>query len=65
MQDGSIRSDLGDPEVMARVLWGFIHGLIQIALTKARLLAQSGIAVPDMTQQAIQMVRFMLAPPEH
>ncbi len=35
-RDGSIRADLGDLQVTSRVLWGFTHGLTQIAITKAR-----------------------------
>jgi AcrR family transcriptional regulator len=63
-RDGSIRADVGDPEVTSRVLWGFTHGLIQIAITKAQPLAQVGISVPQLTQQAIAMIRYMLAGPE-
>jgi len=60
-QDGTIRSDLGDLEVTARVLWGFQHGLIQIAMTKSELLAQSGISVPQLTQQAVSLAMYMLS----
>jgi AcrR family transcriptional regulator len=62
-QDGSIRKDIGDLVVTSRVLWGFTHGLIQIAMTKGQLLAQSGIAVPQLTQHAIFLVRQMLETP--
>jgi AcrR family transcriptional regulator len=60
-RDGSIRQDLGDLAVTSRVLWGFTHGLIQIAITKAQPLAQAGISVPQLTQQAIDMIRYMLS----
>lgn len=60
-QDGTIRPDLGDLEVTARVLWGFQHGLIQIAMTKGEVLAQSGISVPQLTQQAISLSMYMLS----
>jgi TetR/AcrR family transcriptional regulator len=60
-RDGSIRADVGDLNVTSRVLWGFTHGLIQIAITKARPLAEAGIVVPQLTQQAIAMIRYMLA----
>jgi len=59
-QDGTIRKDLGDLDVTARVLWGFNHGLIQIAMTKADALAQSGISVQQLTQQAIGLIMFSL-----
>lgn len=62
-QDGTIRKDLGDLEVTARVLWGFTHGLIQIAMTKADALAQSGISVQQLTQQAIGLIMYSLTGP--
>ncbi len=59
-QDGSIRADLGDLEVTARVLWGFTHGLIQVAMTKGEVLARSGIAVAQLTQQAMDLLTYSL-----
>jgi AcrR family transcriptional regulator len=59
-RDGSIRKDIGDLEVTARVLWGFSHGLIQIAMTKAEVLARDGVAVPQLTQQALDLLTFAL-----
>ena len=63
-KDGSIRKDLGDLEVTSRVLWGFTHGMIQIAMTKDKALAQAGISVPQLGQQAIELIRYMLATPK-
>ena len=63
-RDGSIRKGLGDLEVTSRVLWGFTHGMIQIAMTKDKALAQAGISVPQLGQQAIEMIRYMLATPK-
>lgn len=60
-RDGSIRADIGDLAVTSRVLWGFTHGLTQIAITKARPLADAGISVTQLTQQAIAMIRYTLA----
>ena len=60
-RDGSIRPDLGDPAITSRVLWGFVHGLIQIAITKSQPLAEVGISVTQLTQQAIAMIRYTLA----
>jgi AcrR family transcriptional regulator len=60
-RDGSIRADVGDLDVTSRVLWGFTHGLIQIAITKAAVLAEVGISVPQLTQQAIALIRHTLA----
>ena len=62
--DGTIRQELGDLAVTSRVLWGFTHGLIQIAMTKGQPLAQVGISVPQLTQQAIDLIRHTLAGPK-
>lgn len=61
--DGTIRRNLGDLAVTSRALWGFIHGLSQIALTKASQLDLSGITVVQLTEQAIRLLRYMLADP--
>ncbi|MBB6093333.1 AcrR family transcriptional regulator [Povalibacter uvarum] len=63
-RDGTVNADLGDLAVTSRVLWGFTHGLIQIALTKGGPLAEVGISVPQLTQHAIGMIRKMLAGPK-
>lgn len=60
-RDGSIRADIGDLQITSRVLWGFTHGLTQIAITKAGPLADAGISVTQLTQQAIEMIRYTLA----
>lgn len=60
-RDGSIRADVGDLQVTSRVLWGFTHGLTQIAITKVGPLAEAGISVTQLTQQAIAMIRYTLA----
>jgi AcrR family transcriptional regulator len=60
-QDGTIRQDIGDLNVVSRVLWGFTHGLIQIAVTKATPLAQVGISVSQLTQHAITLIRQLLS----
>jgi len=60
-QDGTIRPDIGDLQVTSRVLWGFTHGTIQIAITKAEPLAHRGISVPQLTQHALNLIRSMLA----
>jgi AcrR family transcriptional regulator len=61
--DGSVRTDIGDLVVTSRVLWGFTHGMIQIAMTKDQALARIGVSVPQLGQQAIEMIRYMLATP--
>jgi AcrR family transcriptional regulator len=60
-QDGSVSRDLGDPKVTSITLWGFSHGLIQIAMNKANVLAHKGISVPQLVDHAIAMLRRMVA----
>jgi len=59
-RDGTIRQDVGDLQVVSRVLWGFIHGLIQIAIKKGEPLAQAGISVQQLGQQALALIRVGL-----
>lgn len=42
------------------MLWGFIHGLIQIAIKKGEPLAQAGISVQQLGQQALSLIRVGL-----
>jgi AcrR family transcriptional regulator len=63
-RDGTVRGDLGDLAITSRVLWGFTHGLIQIAITKGSLLAQDGISVSQLTQHAIDLIRRTLSGPQ-
>lgn len=62
-RDGSIRTDVGDLNVTSRVLWGFMHGIIQIAMTKEAPLSQVGITVTQLTQQAVSLITAALAAP--
>jgi AcrR family transcriptional regulator len=59
-RDGSIRKDLGDLNVTARVLWGFSHGLIQIVMTKREVLGRAGIDTAELTDQALALLTFAL-----
>ena len=63
-KDGTVRTDLGDLMVTSLVLWGCTHGVMQIAMTKDQALAQKGISVPQLTQQAIELIKYMLAAPK-
>jgi hypothetical protein len=38
-----------------------MHGLIQIAITKGEPLAQQGISVQQLSQQALQLIRSGLS----
>jgi AcrR family transcriptional regulator len=61
LRDGTVRADIGDTRVVAISLWGFSHGLIQIAMTKAHMLAREGISVPQLLEQSVSLLRRMLA----
>lgn len=64
MADGSIREDLGDPMLTAVTLWGFMHGIIQLANTKANLLAADGISTEMLVAHALRMAGLGMAPPD-
>jgi AcrR family transcriptional regulator len=55
IQDGSVRSDIGDLMLVALTLWGFIHGCVQLALTKAQSITEEGVAVNLFIEHAIFM----------
>lgn len=58
--DGSVRSDLGDPLQVAMTLWGFTHGVAQLAMTKGEILAHEGIAMPAFIDDAIDLATHAL-----
>ncbi|MEP7243364.1 MAG: TetR/AcrR family transcriptional regulator [Gammaproteobacteria bacterium] len=53
--DGSIRSDVGDPDIVSNVLWGFMHGVLQIAATKASHLTHMGLTAENLVDHALLM----------
>ena len=55
IRDGSIRADVGDPKIVSTALWGFMHGVLQLASTKANHLAHDGIATRDLVEHALLM----------
>jgi len=55
VRDGSIRPDVGDARVVAVVLWGFIHGIIQLSGAKAKVLAHDGLHTRELMDQALLM----------
>jgi AcrR family transcriptional regulator len=60
VRDGSIRDDMGDLKVTAMALWGFSHGLIQIAVNKAHVLAHDAVSVGQFVDHAVGLLRRML-----
>lgn len=61
IQDGSIRSDIGNPVVVATVLWGFTHGVVQLASTKAKVLAHHGVDARHLFDQAMDLATRSMA----
>jgi AcrR family transcriptional regulator len=55
VRDGSIRPDVGDPKLVSTALWGFMHGVLQLASTKANHLAHDGIATRNLVEHALLM----------
>lgn len=63
MQDGSIRADAGPPPIISFTLWGFLHGVLQLATNKAAILAHDGITTQQLLEQALlQGVRSIATP---
>jgi AcrR family transcriptional regulator len=61
VHDGSIRADVGEPKLVAVTLWGLMHGVIQLAAAKAKLLAYHGVDRQALLDQALLMARRSLA----
>lgn len=64
IRDGSISREAGDARLIAVVLWGFLHGVIQLATSKANLLAHRGLDIAVLMEQALaQATRSVEARP--
>jgi AcrR family transcriptional regulator len=61
IRDGSIRADLGDPRVVANALWGMTHGVVQLAATKAKILAHHGVDGRAVIDQTMTMLTRALS----
>jgi AcrR family transcriptional regulator len=61
VRDGSVRADLGDRMLAATALWGFTHGVVLLAVTKAKLMAHHGVDVRALLDQAIDMATRSVA----
>jgi len=59
IRDGSIRPDVGEPTLLAVTLWAFTHGLIQLAMAKGDDLARMGVAIPQLSDYALGLIRGM------
>jgi AcrR family transcriptional regulator len=63
IRDGSIRSDIGEPMMLATTLWAFTHGVIQLAMAKGTDLARFGIGIPDFGNYAFGLIRTVAQSP--
>ena len=61
MRDGSIRADAGHPAAVAIVLWGFLHGVIQLAASKANLVGRRGVNIRNLLDQGLLMATRSVA----
>jgi AcrR family transcriptional regulator len=61
IRDGSIRADIGEPSVVALVLKGFMHGVIQLSATKSDSLARAGLDTRSLLQTALLLATRSLA----
>jgi AcrR family transcriptional regulator len=62
VRDGSI-APMENPLLVAITLWGFVHGVIQIAQTKCPVIESMGIPVAQLMEHAIAMAGRTLVPP--
>lgn len=63
VRDGSLRHDLRDPMLVAMTLWGFTHGIIQIAQTKSDFLEDAGVQIDAFLEHGIGLALRGLCPP--
>jgi AcrR family transcriptional regulator len=61
IRDGSVRADVGDLKTVAFILWGFTHGVIQLAATKSRVIADEGIQAKELMDQTLTMATRSIA----
>lgn len=62
MRDGSIRADVGPAGLVALTLWGYMHGVIQLATTKAGVIAHRGFDAARLIDHALVMAAGALDP---
>ena len=43
------------PKIVSTALWGYMHGVLQLASTKANVLAHDGMNDKDLVEQALVM----------
>ncbi|MDP9091147.1 MAG: TetR/AcrR family transcriptional regulator [Pseudomonadota bacterium] len=63
IRDGSIRSSIGAPIMLAVSLWSFTHGLIQLAMAKGNELARYQIGIPELSDYGFGLLRLVAQGP--
>lgn len=63
-QDGSIATDIGPPRLIAITLWGFMHGIVQMSMSKELTLNAHGVTCRMLTEMAFSLARRGLSVPE-
>jgi AcrR family transcriptional regulator len=58
--DGSVRSTVGDPIMLAVTLWSFTHGLAQLAMAKGSDMARFGIGIPELSNYGFDLLRRVI-----
>ena len=62
VRDGSIRRDVGDPQIVSTCLWAFSHGLSQLLAVKGTHLCQClGLDLPKTVTTGFKLLRRALA----
>jgi AcrR family transcriptional regulator len=61
MRDGSIRADAGQPGAVAIVLWGFLHGVIQLSARKANLVGRRGASIRSLLDLGLNLASRSVA----
>jgi len=61
MRDGSVRADAGQPAAVAIVLWGFLHGVIQLSASKANLVGRRGVSIRNLLDQGLNLASRSVA----
>lgn len=59
--DGSLRRDMGPPEMVALTLWGLMYGVIQIISSKEAVLNYLGASGNQLVESALQLATRSLA----
>ena len=62
IEDGSIDTSISDPDAYAFVLWGLVHGVVQVATAKACTLEKSyGFEIDEIADKAIALIQRGIA----